>query len=53
MHKTKFLSALFAIFLCSSFSSAQKIIIQKTDSVGYYKLNDVVITATKTPNKHT
>ncbi len=49
MHKTKFLSILFAIFLCSSFSYAQSNIIQKTDSVGYYKLNDVVITATKTP----
>lgn len=49
MHKTKFLFVLFAIFLCSSFSSAQDSIIQKTDSTGYYKLSDVVITATKTP----
>ncbi len=49
MYKTKFLFALFAIFLCSSFSFAQSSIIQKTDSLRYYKLNDVVITATKTP----
>ena len=49
MHKTKFLFVLFAIFLCSSFSSAQVSIIQKSDSTGYYKLSDVVITATKTP----
>jgi len=49
MYKTKFLFALFAIFLCSSFSFAQSSIIQKPDSVEYYKLNDVVITATKTP----
>lgn len=49
MSKTNFLFALFAIFLCSSLSFAQSGIIQKTDSVGYYKLNDVVITATKTP----
>ena len=49
MHKTKFLFSLFAIFLCSSFSFTQNNVIQKTDSVGYYKLNDVVITATKTP----
>jgi len=49
MCKTKFLFALFAIFLCSSFSVAQSGVIHKTDSLGYYKLNDVVITATKTP----
>ena len=50
MYNTQFLFALFAIFLCSSFSFAQSSIIQKNDSLGYYKLNDVVITATKTPN---
>ncbi len=49
MHKIKFLLALFAIFLYSSLSFAQNSVIQKTDSAGYYKLNDVVITATKTP----
>lgn len=49
MSKTNFLFALFAIFLCS-FSFAQNSSIQKTDSAGYYKLNDVVITATKTSN---
>jgi vitamin B12 transporter len=49
MYKTKFLFALFSIFLFSFFSFAQNTIIQKTDSSGFYKLNDVVITATKTP----
>jgi len=48
MYNTKFLFALFAIFLCSSFPFAQNNIIQKTDTAGYYKLNDVVISATKT-----
>ena len=49
MHKTKFLFALFANFLFSTISFSQNNIIQKTDSAGFYKLNDVVITATKTP----
>ena len=49
MHKTKFLLALFAIFLFSLFPFAQNNIVQKTDTAGYYKLSDVVITATKTP----
>ena len=49
MHKTKFLLALFAIFLFSPFPFAQNNIVQKTDTAGYYKLSDVVITATKTP----
>jgi len=39
---------LFAVFLISAFSSAQTGIVQKTDSSGFYKLTDVVITATLT-----
>lgn len=48
MHKTKFLLAPFAVFIFSSVCFTQNGIIQKTDSSGYYKLTDVVITATKT-----
>lgn len=48
MHKTKFLFALFAVFIFSSILFAQNNIVQKTDTAGFYKLNDVVITATKT-----
>jgi len=47
MVKTKFI-LLFAVFLYSVNSSPQENIIQKTDTSGYYKLNDVVITATRT-----
>jgi len=39
---------LFAIFLSSAIVLPQQNIIQKTDTVGFYKLNDVVITATRT-----
>ena len=48
MHKTKFLFALFAIFLLTSFSFSQNTIIQKTDTIGFYKLNEVVVSATRT-----
>jgi vitamin B12 transporter len=48
MHKTKFLFTLFAVFIFSSVSFTQNSVVHKTDSVGYYKLTDVVITATKT-----
>jgi vitamin B12 transporter len=48
MHKIKFLFALFAIFLITSFSFSQNTIIQKTDTVGVYRLNDVVVSATRT-----
>jgi vitamin B12 transporter len=48
MVKIKFVM-LFAVFLITAFSFAQTGIVQKTDSLGIYKLSDVVITATKTP----
>jgi len=49
MHNTKFLFALFCGFLIfSSITFTQNNIIQKTDTAGFYKLNDVVITATRT-----
>lgn len=48
MHKTKFLSALFALLLFSNSGFAQNSIIQKIDSTGIYKLSDVVISATRT-----
>lgn len=46
MVKTKFIF-LFAVFLLANLYP-QVNIIQKTDTSGYYKLNDVVITATRT-----
>ena len=39
---------LFAVFLFPAVSFAQNDIVQKTDSSGFYKLTDVVITATRT-----
>ena len=48
MVKIKFVM-LFAVFLITAFSFAQTGIVQRTDSSGFYKLTDVVITATKTP----
>ncbi|HEY6438256.1 MAG TPA: hypothetical protein VIY47_16815, partial [Ignavibacteriaceae bacterium] len=47
MVKTKFIF-LFGVFLSSVISFAQQDVIQKTDTAGFYKLNDVVITATRT-----
>ncbi len=47
MVKTNFIF-LFAVFLLSAISFPQENIIQKTDTAGFYKLNDVVITATRT-----
>ena len=49
MVKTKFLF-LFAVFLFKANLFAQQNIIQKTDTSGFYKLNEVVITATRTPS---
>lgn len=49
MKKIKFV-VLFAVFLFTAFSFAQTGIVQKTDSSGFYKLTDVVITATRTPS---
>lgn len=47
MYKTNFLFFLFAVFLFSTLSFSQNIV-QKTDTIGYYKLSEVVISATKT-----
>jgi len=47
MVKTKY-AFLFAVFLFSKILFSQQDIIQKTDTAGFYKLNDVVITATRT-----
>jgi vitamin B12 transporter len=47
MVKTNFIS-LFAVFLFSANIFSQQDIIQKTDTSGFYKLNDVVIIATRT-----
>lgn len=47
MYNLKFLFPLLTVFLCTSFSFSQNIV-QKTDTVGYYKLNEVVISATRT-----
>lgn len=49
MYNKIFVLVLFSIFLSSQKSFTQNSVIQKTDTAGYYKLNDVVITATKTP----
>jgi len=43
-------SVLFAIFLFTRFSLSQTDIVQKTDTVGFYRLTDVVVSATKTPS---
>jgi vitamin B12 transporter len=47
MVKTKYIF-LFAVFLFPVILFSQQDIIQKTDTAGFYKLNDVVITATRT-----
>ncbi|MBK9098159.1 MAG: TonB-dependent receptor [bacterium] len=47
MVKIKFFF-LFAVFILSASPFAQNNIVQKTDSSGYYKLTDVVISATRT-----
>jgi len=49
MNKTKFFFASFIILLSLQISFAQQFEVQKTDTAGLYKLNDVVVTATKTP----
>ena len=47
MYNLKFLLALLTVYLCASFSFSQNIV-QKTDTAGYYKLSEVVVSATKT-----
>ena len=47
MVRTKYIF-LFAVFLYAATTLSQQDIIQKTDTSGYYKLNEVVITATRT-----
>ena len=49
MYKITFLFVVFTIFVFSNINFSQTNIIQKTDTAGFYKLNDVVVTATKTP----
>jgi vitamin B12 transporter len=49
MEKINFI-ILFAVFLLPVFIFAQKEIVQKTDTVGFYRLTDVVVSATKTPS---
>jgi vitamin B12 transporter len=48
MNKVKLLLILFVFFLLQEVNLSQNNIVQKTDTVGLYKLTDVVITATKT-----
>ncbi len=48
MYKTHLLLVLFSIFIFSFFSFPQNSIVQKTDTAGFYKLNEVVISATRT-----
>ena len=48
MHNTKFLFALFTLLVFSQITFAQNSIIQKTDTSGFYRMNEVVISATKT-----
>jgi len=48
MHKTKFLFALFIFLFTFHQAFPQEFIIQKTDTAGYYKLSEVVVSATKT-----
>jgi vitamin B12 transporter len=47
MVRTKYIF-LFAVFLYTATTLSQQDIIQKTDTAGFYKLNEVVITATRT-----
>jgi vitamin B12 transporter len=49
MYNKIFVLVLFSIFLLTQKYFAQNSVVQKTDTSGYYKLNEVVITATKTP----
>ncbi|MEO8230764.1 MAG: TonB-dependent receptor plug domain-containing protein, partial [Ignavibacteriota bacterium] len=48
MYKTKFLFSLFISLFALHSGFSQQSIIQKTDTTGFYKLNEVVVTATKT-----
>ena len=49
MYKTKFLLTLFLTILFFRNNLSQNSSVQKTDTTGLYRLNDVVVTATKTP----
>ena len=49
MVKIKFI-ILFAVLFLPVFIYAQKEIVQKTDTAGFYRLTDVVVSATKTPS---
>ena len=48
MYKTHLLLVLLSIFIFSIFTFPQNSIVQKTDTAGFYKLNEVVISATRT-----
>lgn len=48
MHKTKLLFCVFTVFLIYKTAYPQSSIIQKADTIGVYKLTDVVVTATRT-----
>lgn len=48
MYNTKFLFVLFSLIIFSKITFAQNSIIQKTDTSGFYRMNEVVISATKT-----
>lgn len=48
MYVTKSLLLLFVFFLFYQINFPQDNIVQKTDSIGFYKLTDIVVTATKT-----
>ncbi len=48
MYKTKFLFTLFIFLFTFHQTVPQESIIQKTDTAGYYKLSEVVVSATKT-----
>ncbi len=51
MHTTKFFLLFFSVFLFPALIYPQNSLIKKNDSSLYYKLNDIVITATKTPTR--
>jgi len=48
MYNAKFCLVLFFLIVFSQKFFSQNSIVQKTDTTGYYRLNDVVVTATKT-----
>lgn len=48
MNQQKFFLVFLAIFILTTFTYSQNSFLQKTDSTGFYKLSDIVISATKT-----